>query len=154
MADKNICEVSQLDSMTENTNVLVEENGSLNKLNLHGELNELKTGIENITYKVTKSKVIQIAVSDIQMTASTRGSFNANWSNDPSVTGINEITDATVVGCRLTQSNGECVSTNYYISAVDESTQVYTLTVNYSNLTDKSFTTTGRILLFISGSPV
>lgn len=41
MADKNICEVSLLDSMTENTNVLVEENGTLNKLNLNNELNTL-----------------------------------------------------------------------------------------------------------------
>lgn len=55
MADKNICTVNTLTEMTNNTNVIVEENGVLNKLNLkngiQGELDSIFDKIELVTVK-------------------------------------------------------------------------------------------------------
>lgn len=48
MADRNICDVELLSSMSENTNVIVEENGVLSKLNLNDEIdNKITTAINN-----------------------------------------------------------------------------------------------------------
>lgn len=44
MANRNICDVDTLSTMSENTNVIVEENGLLNKLNLQNEIdNKINT---------------------------------------------------------------------------------------------------------------
>lgn len=62
MADRNICEVSLLDSITESTNVLVEENGVLNKLNLYDEINPLKDEISNVKNQLN-AQIQSISVS-------------------------------------------------------------------------------------------
>ena len=56
MADRNICDVELLDSMSENTNVLIEENGSLKKLNLKDEIdNNILIAKNEIEAKQNKS---------------------------------------------------------------------------------------------------
>lgn len=43
MADKNICNVELLNSMSENTNVIIDENGVLKKLNLYKEISAISS---------------------------------------------------------------------------------------------------------------
>ena len=45
--EKNICSVSSITSMTESTNVLVEENGTLRKLNLYSEFDKQNNFFNN-----------------------------------------------------------------------------------------------------------
>ena len=47
MAERNICSVDLLQTMSENTNVIVDENGTLNKLNIYNEFNHVNTKIDN-----------------------------------------------------------------------------------------------------------
>lgn len=47
MANKNICDVDLLQSMSKNTNVIVDENGKVNKLNLYNEFNTVNTKIDD-----------------------------------------------------------------------------------------------------------
>ena len=53
MANRNICDVDTLSTMSENTNVIVEENGVLNKLNLQNEIdNKINTHLEQIANQI------------------------------------------------------------------------------------------------------
>lgn len=53
MADRNICDVELLGSMSEDTNVLIEENGSLKKLNLKNEIdNKINNAVNEINTKL------------------------------------------------------------------------------------------------------
>lgn len=47
MAERNITSVDLLESVTNKTNAIVEENGTLNKVNLHNEFNTINTKIDN-----------------------------------------------------------------------------------------------------------
>lgn len=48
MSERNICTVDLLDSISNKTNVLVEENGALNRLNLKNELNLINNNLLTI----------------------------------------------------------------------------------------------------------
>lgn len=54
MADKNICDVTVLDNIGLNTNAIVENNGTLCKVNLHNEFSELKTDIDEVNTNLSK----------------------------------------------------------------------------------------------------
>ena len=43
MAEKNICSVDTIESMSDVTNVLVDENGSLRKMNLKAEFDKINS---------------------------------------------------------------------------------------------------------------
>lgn len=47
MSERNITSVDLLESVTNKTNAIVEENGTLNKVNLHNEFNTINTKIDN-----------------------------------------------------------------------------------------------------------
>lgn len=53
MADKNLCTVELLDSATINTNVIVEENGELGRLNLQTELGAIDEQIAELNSNIT-----------------------------------------------------------------------------------------------------
>lgn len=53
MADKNICTTEILDSVTENTNIIVEENGTLARLNLQTELTARDEQITELNQNIT-----------------------------------------------------------------------------------------------------
>lgn len=58
MADKNICTVDTISSMSNNTNVLVDENGALRRLNLKAELDNYSSDVMH------KSDVVDNLTSD------------------------------------------------------------------------------------------
>lgn len=53
MADKNICTTEILNSVTENTKVIVEENGELGRLNLYAELESRDEQIAQLNQNIT-----------------------------------------------------------------------------------------------------
>ena len=58
VASKNLCAVDTLGSVTENTNVIAEENGTLVRLNLYDELAILGSEIDDLNTKLVYHSVI------------------------------------------------------------------------------------------------
>lgn len=56
MSIKNICEVDLLTTMTKNTNVIVEENGNLRRMNLEKEIDTITQTINGIKLEITTLK--------------------------------------------------------------------------------------------------
>lgn len=54
MANKNICDVDLLQSMSKNTNVIVDENGKVNKLNLYNEFDNVNKSIDTVNENIAQ----------------------------------------------------------------------------------------------------
>lgn len=75
MADRNICNVDILETMTEDTNVIVEENGALNKFNIYNEFNTVNTKINN-EIDAVNTKLLQLSNPNLLINSDFRNPVN------------------------------------------------------------------------------
>ena len=54
MATQNICDVEKITELTDNTNVIVEQNGSLKKFNIKSEFDEVNSNLNDNSDEIAK----------------------------------------------------------------------------------------------------
>ena len=89
MAERNITSVDLLESVTNKTNAIVEENGTLNKVNLHNEFNTINTKIDN-EVNALSNNIAQLSNPNLLINSDFRNPVNqrgetsytaSNWRN-------------------------------------------------------------------------
>lgn len=121
-------------------------NNSIVALNARNDANTF-AGWDSLTKTITVQHTF-----DASMSSSTKkAELTTTWTHDPSITGIKKILNVDVISMRASQSNGITIPLNFWISEASEDASNLTIKCNLYNIEAKSYTTTVRFYLFVTG---